>query len=316
MIVLWILLAIILLFLVLFLIFFFFGEKGQIKPSTKQWFKENGLAGVLNLRSLHGYVYLRWIREYAGFMINKMTPISTRGTRQAFADTYHSKVLTEEQAERLLTIEEDIPRQDLEQIIPFPKAREIILNAPPKITLFECACRNAREDHCEPTQVCMFIGDPFADFMAEHYPAESKRISQEAALELLRAEHERGHIHSALFKDALNGRFYSLCNCCPCCCAGIEMMNKFGTQMTSSSGYVAVIDQEHCENCGVCEGICPFEAISSHGKTLIAWDKCMGCGVCVDQCPNEALTLVLDANKGIPLDVRLLRHQTSSSDFH
>lgn len=314
--VLWILLSILVVSLIFFLLFYFIGEDSKIKESTKEWFRAGGLRGFLNFRSIHGYVYLRWVREYASFMINKMTPISTKKSRQAFADTYHSKILTEEQAERLITIEENIPRQNLEQIIPFSKAREIILTAPPKITLFECACRNAREEHCEPTQVCMYIGDPFADFIAEHYPNESRRISQEEALALLRAEHERGHIHSALFKDALNGRFYSLCNCCPCCCAGIEMMNKFGTRMTSSSGYIAVINEECCENCGICESICPFEAISSNGQTIIDWDKCMGCGICVDKCPNEALQLCLDENKGIPLDVRLLENQATSSNVH
>jgi Pyruvate/2-oxoacid:ferredoxin oxidoreductase delta subunit len=30
----------------------------------------------------------------------------------------------------------------------------------------------------------------------------------------------------------------------------------------------------------------------------------MGCGVCESQCPNDAITLVLDARKGLPLDVR------------
>jgi ferredoxin len=32
----------------------------------------------------------------------------------------------------------------------------------------------------------------------------------------------------------------------------------------------------------------------------------MGCGVCEGQCPEGAITLVLDARKGQPLDVRQL----------
>jgi hypothetical protein len=37
------------------------------------------------------------------------------------------------------------------------------------------------------------------------------------ALDLLRAEHERGHLHSAWFKDVMLNRFYAICNCCKCC---------------------------------------------------------------------------------------------------
>jgi Pyruvate/2-oxoacid:ferredoxin oxidoreductase delta subunit len=301
--ILWIFLGLLLIFL---FFFFILGERLHIKDSTKKWFRTSGVKRFFNMNTFHGYIYMRWQKEYLSFFINKIRPISTKFLRNWWADQYHNKVLTEEQAERLIVIEEDIPRQNLDQIVPYPKAREIILNAPPKITVFECGCRNAREVHCEPTQVCMFIGDPFADFMAEHHPNESRRISQEEALELLRQEHARGHVHSAWFKNAMADRFYCICNCCKCCCGGIELMNQFGTKMANSSGYVATLDDENCINCGICADWCPFEAISTNGKTLIRWEKCMGCGVCIDQCPNHALALVLDAAKGVPLDVRLL----------
>lgn len=295
-----------------FVIFFFgFGEKLHLKNSTIEWIKNSGIKRFFNFNTLHGYIYQRWQKEYLSFFINKIKPISIKPLRNWWADQYHAKVLTEEQAERLIVIEEDIPRQDLEQIVPYPKAREIILQAPPKITIFECGCRNAREVHCEPTQVCMFIGDPFADFMAEHHPNESRRISQEEALTLLREEHERGHVHSAWFKNAMADRFYAICNCCKCCCGGIELMNEFGTKMACSSGYVSEIDQELCINCGTCIDICPFEAISSNGVTYVIYDKCMGCGVCVDLCPSEAIAFIRDEKKGTPLDVRLLEKEES-----
>jgi len=290
-----------------FAVFFFgIGEKFHLKESTQKWIKTSGLKRFFNLNTLHGYIYMRWQKEYLSFFINQIKPISIDPLRKWWANQYHSKVLTEEQAERLIVIEEEIRLQDLEQIVPYPKARDIILQAPPNITVFDCGCRNAREDHCEPTQVCMFIGEPFADFMAEHHPRDSRRISQEEALTLLREEHERGHVHSAWFKNAMADRMYAICNCCKCCCGGIELMNQFGTRMASSSGYVAQIEPDRCANCETCVEACPFEAISSNGVTEIIYEKCMGCGVCVDLCPSEAISFARDERKGIPLDVRLL----------
>jgi len=287
------------------------GDHFKIKNSSREWINTSGIKRFFNFNTLHGYIYLRWQKSYLSFFINKIEPISIKPLRDWWADQYHSKVLTQEQAEQIVVIEENIPHQDLEQVLPYPKAREIILQAPPEITVFECGCRNAREHHCEPTQVCMFIGHPFAKFMHEHHPESSKKITQGEALTLLREEHERGHVHNAWFKNATADRFYVICNCCKCCCGGIEMMNTFGTKMVASSGYVAVVDQSACITCGSCEEICPFEAISMNETAHINWEKCMGCGVCVDQCTQNALSLERDERKGIPLDTRMLQRTVS-----
>jgi heterodisulfide reductase subunit A-like polyferredoxin len=123
---------------------------------------------------------------------------------------------------------------------------------------------------------------------------------------LLRAEHERGHVHTAWFKDACLDRFYSICNCCKCCCGGIEAMVKYGSPVIASSGFVAQVDDSACQACGRCATACPFGALSVNGHAQVNWDKCMGCGVCEGQCSNAAISLVRDDRKGVPLDLRVL----------
>jgi Pyruvate/2-oxoacid:ferredoxin oxidoreductase delta subunit len=283
------------------------GERGKLlMPSTRKFIKEGGIRRFLSFSTLHGYIYMRWQKPYLGLFINQIGPHSSQSSRKWWSNQYHSKVLTEHQAKTIITINENIPYQDLEQVIPYPIARKIILSASPKITVYECGCRLARQNPCTPTQVCMFIGEPFASFMLEHHPTESKALSQSEALELLRAEHERGHIHTAWFKNAMHDRFYVICNCCKCCCGGIETMNKYGIPMLSSSGYVAKPDEILCTACGTCLDFCPFGALSLDNYSVVDWNKCMGCGVCVDQCPNDALSLIQDERKGIPLDVKTL----------
>jgi NAD-dependent dihydropyrimidine dehydrogenase PreA subunit len=284
-----------------------FGERWQpIRPSTWKMMRESGLRRFLNLSALHGYIYARWTRQYVGVLLNDIIPRLGPQGKKWLSDRYHGKVLTEEQARAIITIDQVIPLQDLEQIIPYPMARDLVLKGPPDVAVYECYCRHARVNPCQPTQVCLAIGQPGVDFILEHNPQSSRRVTQAEALDLLRAEHERGHVHSAWFKDAVMDRFYAICNCCGCCCGGIEAMVKYSVPLMASSGYVAQVDEMLCAVCAACADACPFGAIQMNGRTVVNWDACMGCGVCEEQCPNEAMSLLRDERKGIPLDVRLL----------
>ena len=285
-----------------------FGERWRLLlPSTLRTMRQGGSRQILNFGALHGYIYGRWTNQYIDVLVNDIIPrLGPRG-KKWLSDRYHGKVITPQQAEAIITLDQDVPLTDLEQIIPYPMARYLVLEGPPDVAVYECACRHARASSCEPTQVCMVIGKPMVDFIVEHNPKSSRRISQTEALQLLQAEHERGHLHSAWFKDALLDRFYAICNCCKCCCGGIEAMTKYGVPMLASSGYVAQVQADSCNGCGICVEACLFDAISPDGeRILVEWERCMGCGVCTGQCPFEALSLVRDEAKGMPLDVNLL----------
>jgi ferredoxin len=265
------------------------------------------------LNPLHGYIYGRWTRQYIRVLLNYVFPNIGPQGKKWWADRFHFKVLTPENANAIITINQDIPRRDLEQIIPFPMARDFVLKAPPDIALYECACRHTREHPCQPTQVCLIIGQPFVDFILNQHPHTSRRIDPQEAVDLIEAEHKRGHIQTAWFKDAMGGRFYAMCNCCKCCCFGMEAMGKYGVPMVASSGYVAQVDETVCGGCESCEEVCPFEAIQVKETAVVNWETCMGCGVCAGRCPNGAMTLVRDARKGIPLDMRMLAEEQAVS---
>ncbi|UCC71038.1 MAG: 4Fe-4S binding protein [Gemmatimonadota bacterium] len=288
------------------------GERGHLMlPSTRAQMMRSGgssgsggnghRAGLAN--ALHGYVYGRWPYQYIKIAIRWLLPYMSPEQKRWWADRYHGKVLPTELARRVINLDHDIKRTDLERIIPYPMARDIVLKGPPGVVLLDCPCRDAREDPCQPTDVCMIVGN--GSFVLEHHPNRSRRITQQEALDLLQAEHERGHIHTAYFKDAMDNRFYAICNCCSCCCGGLEAMRR-GVPMVASSGYVAQVDEEACIACGDCEVACPFGALTLNDTAEVSWEKCMGCGVCEGQCETEAMHLVLDERKGVPMDVQAI----------
>jgi ferredoxin len=271
---------------------------------------------------IHGYVYLRWPYLYIGIGkgdhplskifgplwrgIVRFLAVQETSNNAAFTDTYHGKVIPTEAATQLVTIKEDIRIDDLEQIIPYKKARSLILKNPDHIIVLECPCRAAKKNPCYPLDVCLIVGEPFASHVAAHHPNRSRWISQEEAVNILKAERDRGHVSHAFFKDAMLDRFYAICNCCECCCGAMKF-HQNGIPMLASSGYVAQVDIDLCIGCGDCQTVCQFHAISlDDGHSRVNFESCMGCGVCEAHCNQGAITLALDERKGIPLEIQKL----------
>ncbi|OQA41933.1 MAG: Ferredoxin-2 [Chloroflexi bacterium ADurb.Bin325] len=314
------------------------------RPSTRAFMREARRTPGYGLFDwLHGYIYARWPYLYIGIgtgehpLAKRGRPIVARldalirrlaarhaepepaaagaGQRVAvgFADTYHGKVVTLETATRLVQVERSIDLGDLEQVIPYALARDIVLQHPDHIVALECPCRSARAEPCLPLDVCLIVGEPFASFITEHQPRRSRWITSDEAVAILQAEHERGHVHHAFFKDAMLGRFYAICNCCSCCCGAIQA-HRNGVPMLAASGYVSQVDEALCAGCGQCVDVCQFDALAlDGGRSIVDLEKCMGCGVCVDHCPQGALALVRDESKGLPLDMQALLSAASSA---
>jgi Pyruvate/2-oxoacid:ferredoxin oxidoreductase delta subunit len=300
-----------------------------ICPSTRKFIQESKNDPRHSLGDLiHGYIYGRWTYTYIGVakgshpltkilgpLFSFFTFFFTRPKADAheplegnmgkitFADGYHGKVMPLDKARKLVTINQPINLPDLEQVIPYKRARAIILENPNHIAVMKCPCRAAQTEPCQPEDVCLVIGEPFAGFIVEHHPDKARWISQQEAVEIMEAEEARGHVHHAFFKDAMLDRFYAICNCCSCCCGAINA-HRNGTPMLAPSGYVSEVDHDLCIGCGICSDFCQFDAIEIvDGLTQINFEKCMGCGVCCSKCDQEAISLRLEPDKGIPLDI-------------
>jgi ferredoxin len=305
-------------------------EHSMLKPSTRAFLQEARRTDDYSFfDSIHGYVYARWPYLYIGIgtgehrlskiivpMINAISaplkrwkPADPDVEQETFADGYHGKVMPIESAKRLVMVKEEIVIKDLERVLPYPRARDIILQNPENIVALECPCRSVRENPCLPLDVCLIVGDPMASFIHEHQPERSRQITQVEAAAILDDEHQRGHVHHAFFKDAMLGRYYAICNCCSCCCGAMQAFRN-GTPMLTSSGYVAKVDLDLCIVCGNCVETCSFAAMELENDQMVVDENlCMGCGVCVANCEQSALVLERDASKGEPLEIQELLAQ-------
>jgi Pyruvate/2-oxoacid:ferredoxin oxidoreductase delta subunit len=304
------------------------------RPSTRAFTKEaRRVPGYGFFDWIHGYVYVRWPYLYIGIAKQEhplskiIVPVVNAGSRAwrairggsasdsraGFADSYHGKVMPLEAATRLVSVQEDVDLRDLEKVIPYSKARDIVLRNPDHIVALECPCRATSESPCLPLDVCLIVGEPFASLVVEHHPRRSRWISQQEAADILRAEQERGHVHHAFLKDAMLGRFYAICNCCSCCC-GAMLAWQTGTPMLTSSGYVCRATDDGCAGCGTCAKFCQFRAIElRNDRVWVNETACMGCGVCVAKCDQGVLSLYRDPSRGEPLEIGELLESVPAS---
>ncbi len=298
-------------------------KMGGDKPSgTRRFMREAGrVPGFTWFDRLHAYVYGRWTYLYIAIGVGEhpiarllgpiVRAVQPRRPAEAppgatTADGYHGKVLPLDTARRLVRVMEPVTVADLERVIPYPVARSLVLRQPDHLVALECPCRTARPDPCRPLDVCLIVGEPFASFVVEHHPQRSRWITPEEAEAILEAEHRRGHVQHAFFKDAMLGRFYAICNCCVCCCGAMQAQRS-GTPMLASSGYRAVLEAPQCAACEACADACPFGAIEMRdGQPHPAAELCMGCGVCVTRYPTGALRLAAAPERGVPLDLETI----------
>lgn len=288
-------------------------------PSSRSFMEEADTIEHFSLFDrIHGYIYIHWPYLYIGAglgehplarilrPLGKLFPAKNDSTEAKIAPGYHGKVVPLDAAKQLVSVKEDIRLDNLEQIIPHEHAKDIVLKNPDHIAVLECPCRASRSQPCQPLDVCLIVGEPFASMVIEHHPQRSRWISSDEAIDILKAEQERGHVSHAFFKDAMLERFYAICNCCSCCCGAMQI-SRGGDPMIISSGYVCVVDTDTCEGCGTCVEFCQFDAISTDvGYAQVDSGACMGCGVCVAHCPNGAVALERDQTKSEPLIIQEL----------
>jgi Pyruvate/2-oxoacid:ferredoxin oxidoreductase delta subunit len=299
----------------------------MVKESTKAMWKLNG-GWRHPILFLHAYVYLAHTEGYvnflvplAHFLVNHFPPIFGRALLGRVQPYYHSKVVITPDAKRVVTLNKDICIDDSvgKKVVTYDLVRQIIFENPDHITGADCPCRKHYKG-CSSAKyglsMCMSIGEPQASFVLEHSKLNPVKLTPQMALDRLDDYHKNGFVHTMWFKNAMGNRSYAFCNCCKCCCGGMRANNilipkaGYPKPLIISSGYLAVTDQKKCKGCLTCVKFCPFNARRIDPATLKSetiFDKCHGCGVCIDKCPNGALTLVVDAKKGIPLNIDKLK---------
>lgn len=186
---------------------------------------------------------------------------------------------------RVVPIEETI--QDKRQLIPYYQAIHYLKEAS-GLALIDCICRTTFNRCNKPRRVCLALGEQAEFFIDRGIAGE---IDIQRGKEILEIAEENGLVHS--INNIKSPNF--LCNCCECCCVFVQALKKQGIFASiGKSGFFASLDEELCNQCGICVDKCIFGAISDENENIkFDEDKCFGCGLCAYSCPEEAVKLIL-----------------------
>ena len=187
------------------------------------------------------------------------------------------------------------------QVLPIEEVRDLVMKAAALVRM-PCACRWAidrKEKRC--CYGISFGADPwFKDCDMSYFGTAPDTglevVSREEALLQMEELENLGAIHSIW--TLMTPFIGSVCNCSFNDCLAMRTFTGIGVETMAPAEYVARVDEDLCNGCGLCAERCQFNAISpkiSCGKnvSVIDADKCFGCGLCRRACTEGALVLDL-----------------------
>lgn len=177
------------------------------------------------------------------------------------------------------------------KVLPTDEIREIVRRSRVH-AVTECWCRKTFRKCDHPVETCLVLS--FAeDRLALADRGLCSRVSQDRVQGILDDAERRGLVHQLVCcSDPAGDVYYVICNCCPCCCIGLQSLIRFGKDLVRGSGFIAEVSDE-CDVCGKCAERCHFGArLPTPGRMSVDPGKCLGCGLCVPSCEKKATFLV------------------------
>jgi len=182
------------------------------------------------------------------------------------------------------------------QVVPLADADRVLELCSP-IGLIACLCRKgvrAIDERNELEYTCMGMGVGMLKWerWPERYKGGTKFVNIDEAKEWNHEMDKRGFCHILmLFGAPFIGGF---CQCDYPDCQALRNAVDFGVG-TLKSHYLAVVDYDKCNGCGICAQRCQWGALKyevTSEKPNIDLFKCFGCGLCETGCPRGAISLI------------------------
>ncbi len=189
------------------------------------------------------------------------------------------------------------------QVVPLSDCLKMIEIAQP-VASMSCICRKnmrAADERSAAEYTCTGLGVGMLKWerWPERYRGGVHFMSINEAKEWITRLDKKGMMHCVMvYGSGYAGRPFvgGICNCdYPNC---YEMRHRIDYKLDHhlvKSHYVALVDFDKCNGCGICAQRCQYGALkmeNTRGKAGIEAFRCFGCGLCETGCPRKAIKLV------------------------
>ncbi len=209
----------------------------------------------------------------------------------------------EKYAGALKIFNEDLRNHAAGQAITLQEACKIADIGAPMASMM-CVCRQvdrAYEERSVSEYSCLGTGPGM--FKWERWPERYKGgvhfMPAAEVKEWLEKWNKRGFMH--LIMTVGIGYIEGICNCEYPACSAIRDRLDLGVETLLKGHYIARVDYDDCNGCGICVQRCQFGAAKYEvriDKANVDPMRCYGCGLCETGCPRGAITMIDKA--GLP----------------
>ncbi|MDH3329274.1 MAG: 4Fe-4S binding protein [Desulfobulbaceae bacterium] len=186
------------------------------------------------------------------------------------------------------------------QVVPIEDVRSIIEKSATVVRM-PCACRWAadkKENRC--CYSVSYSAETWYEDLDMSYFGRAgaeglETLAGEEAVARMESLEDEGAVHTIW--TMITPFIGAICNCTSQECLGLRTL-AMNVKTLARGEYVARVDIELCNGCGLCEDACQFDAISGtmiglgRNVAVVNPGKCYGCGLCRNHCPQGALVLM------------------------
>jgi ferredoxin len=187
------------------------------------------------------------------------------------------------------------------QVLPIEEISELVRKARTVVRM-PCACRwNIEKKEVRCCYAISYGPDAWYRGIDMSYFGKTsdeglESLNPDKAIKQMEEMEEHGAIHTIW--TMMTPFIGAVCNCSPDECLAMRTLSRIHVETMERAEYVARVDEELCNGCGLCDLNCPFHAIGSvteSGRSLARIDphRCFGCGLCRGACSTGAISLVL-----------------------
>ena len=233
--------------------------------------------------------------------VNRLTPELERDVRAYLNEGFGSALLGANSTPQMRTVPVNRSIDSSRAVASYNNIREFVERSPGPFAALNCVCRQGKDltgEPCRQTQSrqnCLLFGVAARAMTAR---GAARAVTKEEMLALIeQADREGLVLQPENTQDPL-----FVCCCCSCCCCVLTTAKQFARPADFfQTDFVAEVNREICEICGMCATRCAMDAITAQDEpSTVAEERCIGCGLCVTTCPTGAIRLRAKQNRKAP----------------